>query len=156
VVLVGGVAFLRTVFPPAVTLKGIVKKYEQNQKDVDIVIDYLKDIECEFATIFGSDEGVRNIHIYTGVLPVTTRNFDNAAVSEAINRLLDKNGCHLIHKSDGAVWFQFWATLDSGRGIVYTIGDVLPQTDSTDGRHYIFESLGVPKLYFYIDNPIKK
>lgn len=103
-----------------------------------LVADYLVELEYERVYITSSFPDGK-ISVYGKTLYI-----DNDDVMKAIT-LLKESGCTVIIKADGIVSFQYWSSLDAGKGFAYSSNEMKPQLQF---QTYL-EELSVEDWFYY-------
>lgn len=133
-------------YTPAYDQEDAKTIYRSYSQELNYIAHFLEESYTSLVTL-SEEEGTIAVHLDTGELPLEDMQYNN--LMEAFSTLYQDTNCHIIEKRDGIIYFQFWATLDEGKGIAYCLDAVsLPQKDET-GDTIIFSNFGAENIYYY-------
>ena len=143
VILVFIITLLR---PPGI--RYMERQFQRNKEELTIVRDFIFSLDFESVSIwnpFRDEASEMFVGLEYGRIPIN----DEKAL-RAI-RVLFRRGFRSIEKRDNGISFLRWATLDHGRGIVYSIDG---ETPGEAAIHFLteIEPLSEKGWYFYIDD----
>jgi len=146
VIVVGGLVFLRIIFPPALSQKATEKDFVKNQDNILIVTTYL--INAKYDNVYIpniEDDGVVFANL-DGHITV-----DDPTVINAIKVLLKRKGS-VIGKDGNTIHFQRSTVFrDFGSGVVYSIDGNEPTLQYLTK----LEPLSEPNWYYYEEDVIE-
>ena len=125
---------------PAPNHRQMERDFQANKEQLFIVRDFLLESESQSVLIYSIDDAML----------VGNDGVDDEDTLDALNHLF-QNGYRVIGKGGNGVYFQRWANLDVGRGIVYSIDGNTPDESSLEFLTEI-KSLSEERWYFYIED----
>jgi uncharacterized membrane protein len=148
IILVTGLIFLRSIFPPALSQKATEKDFVKNQDNIMIVTDYLINSKYNELSIHHTGDGKTMFANLDGNIII-----EDSQVVEATAALF-KNGYKKITKHYNTIRFlRSSPTMDFGSGVIYSIDGHTPDEQSTK-----LEPMPLSNWYYYEynDNEFRK
>ena len=148
--LVAAFIAINTFFAPAESMKDMVRIFEKNRNDIQQVVDTLQALEFSNVRIDNTNTDFRYITVHDS-LPVTEYAYNNDETLSALQVLFIKQKCLVIHKEKDYIYFQWWASFNSGRGIVYSMSGEVPKMFEEFGEYQelSIEPLVYKNWYYY-------
>lgn len=133
-------------YQPTYNQKNAKNIYLNYSQELDCIACFLEESYTSLVTL-SEEKETFSVHLDNGDLPLEdTKHKD---LMKAFLMLYKDANCHVIAKRDEIIYFQFWATLDEGKGIAYCLeATSLPQKDEM-GDTIIFKNWGVKNIYYY-------
>ena len=134
------------VYPPAISKDKMEREFIDNRDMIVEVVHFLEEQKYEYIRIYTNDEQgemyVRNYGEKGSYVSI-----ENQHISEVIGLLIAEYNFRIIRKEEDGIYFQRWASLDYGRGIVYSLDQDITNKESFT----IIEPLQEDNWYFYED-----
>ena len=132
--------------PRAITKDAMEQEFVENREMILEVVEFFEEQEWETITIwkthYEGDMFVYGVPGKSSYVPI-----ENQHIAEVITLLFEEYNFTIISKEVDEVYFQRWADLDTGRGVVYS-----PNGEPTEDEFItILEPLQEEGWYFYED-----
>ncbi len=116
----------------------MARKYNKEKTELTMVVEY-----AENNNFYFNDNDL-------GDLPKDSisqsKDIEKTLFEESIVKLFEKYGYDLIYTENNGVYFQYWANMDYGRGLVYSLDGKKP---TPSGYLTVIEPIGEKNWYFY-------
>lgn len=130
--------------------RGLVsKKYRLYSDSIEAVVASLQDLDYPVITIGQSDFPYTFLRVYyTDCAKIQYIVNDDSELQALLKSLINNKGCEQIKKENDILMFQFISNLDDSKGILVTLNDQKPPSNTIAGIKLLTEEIA-PNTYYY-------
>ena len=145
IMVVKAVKFAGILIGIPISQERMEREFVKNQDDITKIAEYLENLDYSEILIRSSYE-MGEMYALIGTMEIGEfMQISDNEMAQIIYKFMEANKYNFIEKEENGVYFQKWADLDRGRGVVYSLDGEDPQNELIT----ILEPLAEKNWYFY-------